>query len=417
LDFLKRNPRYNKAGYFAAATAEDKAKALQRAGYATDPNYADKLIKIMSQLTGATSAEIDPRMASAEPMAGEPLANPDSLPDRASRPTGLDSAVRFAAAYPGEVSPLEVERMANTGRLAAPVTSKDGLNVDVSDPYTLETMASRRGPASAPGLRYITEPGGGMTAVREDTGEEVWRRPPPETRMEGYKLEGERIDLLDKSIEFVFGKDVDPRVKTRLNNTIAVLDLDLSNKELMPVLQAAERNTAALEERNRGWKIFGNSNTTYDTVTVGLGAAALGIDASTDGGKEIAVRIEAPLRALIGPEGASADMQHELVTKLVLLQKNEGMTPWEAAQFIADAMAKAEGREPVPLEVVEVPSLAEVQADVRANPIAPGIRGLSAAGGVLGGPPTRPTPSELPNPLQGLGGRIYDGLRGFLGSP
>ena len=41
--FLQRNPRYAKAGYFDAGSAEEKAAALQRAGYATDPNYASKL--------------------------------------------------------------------------------------------------------------------------------------------------------------------------------------------------------------------------------------------------------------------------------------------------------------------------------------------------------------------------------------
>lgn len=45
--FLKLNPRYTKAGVFKAKTPEDQAKALQKAGYATDPNYAETLISIL----------------------------------------------------------------------------------------------------------------------------------------------------------------------------------------------------------------------------------------------------------------------------------------------------------------------------------------------------------------------------------
>ena len=45
--FIKRNPRYTKAGYFSATTPFEAATALQRGGYATDPNYATVLCKIV----------------------------------------------------------------------------------------------------------------------------------------------------------------------------------------------------------------------------------------------------------------------------------------------------------------------------------------------------------------------------------
>lgn len=48
--FLVDNPRYRKAGVFDAAGADDQARALQRAGYATAPNYAQTLISIMHSL-------------------------------------------------------------------------------------------------------------------------------------------------------------------------------------------------------------------------------------------------------------------------------------------------------------------------------------------------------------------------------
>lgn len=41
--FLARNPRYAKVGVFTAKTPELQADALQKAGYATDPNYASSL--------------------------------------------------------------------------------------------------------------------------------------------------------------------------------------------------------------------------------------------------------------------------------------------------------------------------------------------------------------------------------------
>ena len=42
--FLSDNPRYTKYGVFTAKTYAEQAKAIQRAGYATDPKYAEKVI-------------------------------------------------------------------------------------------------------------------------------------------------------------------------------------------------------------------------------------------------------------------------------------------------------------------------------------------------------------------------------------
>jgi flagellum-specific peptidoglycan hydrolase FlgJ len=46
--FLLQNPRYKAAGVFDAATPQDQARALQAAGYATDPDYATKLISTIT---------------------------------------------------------------------------------------------------------------------------------------------------------------------------------------------------------------------------------------------------------------------------------------------------------------------------------------------------------------------------------
>lgn len=51
VQFLRENPRYARAGLFDEGTRGDfqaEARALQRAGYATDPRYADALIEVFN---------------------------------------------------------------------------------------------------------------------------------------------------------------------------------------------------------------------------------------------------------------------------------------------------------------------------------------------------------------------------------
>ena len=45
--FTKQNKRYTKSGYFDARTPYEAAQALLRGGYATNPNYANSLVKII----------------------------------------------------------------------------------------------------------------------------------------------------------------------------------------------------------------------------------------------------------------------------------------------------------------------------------------------------------------------------------
>lgn len=47
VDFLLDNPRYTNAGVFTAKTPLEQLEALQRAGYATDPNYASIINDIL----------------------------------------------------------------------------------------------------------------------------------------------------------------------------------------------------------------------------------------------------------------------------------------------------------------------------------------------------------------------------------
>lgn len=52
-NMLRSNPRYASVVQEGQGSAE-AAYALQRAGYATDPNYADKLVKVMSRINALT---------------------------------------------------------------------------------------------------------------------------------------------------------------------------------------------------------------------------------------------------------------------------------------------------------------------------------------------------------------------------
>lgn len=49
VNFLLKHKRYTTAGVFNSKTPEDQANALQRAGYATDPKYAQTLINLINR--------------------------------------------------------------------------------------------------------------------------------------------------------------------------------------------------------------------------------------------------------------------------------------------------------------------------------------------------------------------------------
>lgn len=49
VSFLQKNSRYKNAGVFSAVTPEQQAQALLKARYATDPEYANLLIKLIQQ--------------------------------------------------------------------------------------------------------------------------------------------------------------------------------------------------------------------------------------------------------------------------------------------------------------------------------------------------------------------------------
>lgn len=57
--FLRDNPRYSAALRAGAETAEGFASGLQKAGYATDPHYADKLIATIARVRKMRTSALD----------------------------------------------------------------------------------------------------------------------------------------------------------------------------------------------------------------------------------------------------------------------------------------------------------------------------------------------------------------------
>jgi len=49
VQFLQQNPRYTRAGVFAARNPVEQFAALARAGYATDPRYVQKLVSVYTR--------------------------------------------------------------------------------------------------------------------------------------------------------------------------------------------------------------------------------------------------------------------------------------------------------------------------------------------------------------------------------
>jgi flagellum-specific peptidoglycan hydrolase FlgJ len=57
--FLEVNPRYTKAGVFEATTPEEQIQAIADAGFATDPDYAEKLIDMLDSVRRRLPAETE----------------------------------------------------------------------------------------------------------------------------------------------------------------------------------------------------------------------------------------------------------------------------------------------------------------------------------------------------------------------
>lgn len=59
LDFLLNNSRYRKAGVFDAKTVAEQAAAIKKAGYATDPNYANAVTQVYESIKNNISKSVE----------------------------------------------------------------------------------------------------------------------------------------------------------------------------------------------------------------------------------------------------------------------------------------------------------------------------------------------------------------------
>ena len=92
VSFLKNNKRYERAGVFQAQSSSEYFGALQKAGYATDPNYASKL----TNATESTGKQVAMLNLSSS---GQTMASATQIPPRPSTGNALTSAsVQVASA-------------------------------------------------------------------------------------------------------------------------------------------------------------------------------------------------------------------------------------------------------------------------------------------------------------------------------
>jgi mannosyl-glycoprotein endo-beta-N-acetylglucosaminidase/stage II sporulation protein P len=88
--FLARNRRYTTNGVFSATTPQEQAKALQKAGYATDPKYAQKLIDLIAGQGLERFDVVDPESQSPESpndAVTNVVANAPSVPAKPLQPS------------------------------------------------------------------------------------------------------------------------------------------------------------------------------------------------------------------------------------------------------------------------------------------------------------------------------------------
>jgi cell wall-associated NlpC family hydrolase len=101
--FLRDNPRYAKAGFFDRGVRGDperEAGALQRAGYATDPEYADKMIRVFNGPTMQSAIRYAREHASRHAAASS-IAHHQNRPNQgaAAVEVGSANAAIFTEAY------------------------------------------------------------------------------------------------------------------------------------------------------------------------------------------------------------------------------------------------------------------------------------------------------------------------------
>lgn len=131
--FIRENKRYTRGGYYSASTPEQAAVALQRSGYATDPNYARALIGLMRGAgidTTKPSSETAPSVSGKMSKGGSPGAagNAGGTPTR--------TAVLYSAGTPTRTATLQSYNPSGSGSLQRTLQKVDGTAM----PSGLDTM-------------------------------------------------------------------------------------------------------------------------------------------------------------------------------------------------------------------------------------------------------------------------------------
>lgn len=87
--FLKSNKRYAKAGVFEAKTSGEYFSALQKAGYATDPNYASKLTEATASTANKTAKLLPTTPTTGTALASSSMATSDMKMSLSTQPSSI----------------------------------------------------------------------------------------------------------------------------------------------------------------------------------------------------------------------------------------------------------------------------------------------------------------------------------------
>lgn len=129
MDFLRDNPRYARAGLFdegVRGNLEAEAQALQRAGYATDPQYAQQLAQVFNgptmQRALALAREQEQARGEGQESAGARTGAGDAAQDAPARQAASPAVSITDAAHPNHALFADVSRRVEeqTGRAPSP---------------------------------------------------------------------------------------------------------------------------------------------------------------------------------------------------------------------------------------------------------------------------------------------------------
>lgn len=132
--FIRKNGRYTRGGYFSASTPEQAAIALQRSGYATDPNYARSLIGLMR---GAGIDTSKPSSETSPSVSGRISKNTGNSTNSGTTPTR--TAVLYSAGTPTRTATLQSYNPSGSGSLQRTLQKVDGTAM----PSATDSMGER----------------------------------------------------------------------------------------------------------------------------------------------------------------------------------------------------------------------------------------------------------------------------------